>query len=156
MIFFVQWLNGPGVDRQRVNVTAHEFSGGSIDHPMALYLRHAVEGGRGDGHVKMATFAGTGVTDMFGTVIANLEHGRMQRLFERGAQTLDARRIAHAAFSLLTAPRSIQNNRPSVVTMAKGVSIQTLNVTQSASERFSATQMFANPKTMFATPISNV
>ena len=156
MIFFVQRLNGPGVDRQRVNVTAHEFSGGSIDHSMSLYLRHAVEGGRGDRHVKMATFAGTGVTDVFGTVIANLEHGRMQRLFERGAQALDARRIAHAVFSLLTAPRSIQNNRPSVVTMAKGVSIQTLNVTQSASERFSATQMFANPKTMFAAPISNV
>ncbi len=93
MIFFVQGLNGPRVDRQRVNVTAHEFSGGSIDHPMALYLRHAVEGGRGDGHVKMAAFAGTGVTDVFGTVIANLE--QWPDATPARARRADARRAAN-------------------------------------------------------------
>ena len=138
-----------------MNVLAQKRGGGSIDHPMALYLRRAVEHRRGNDHVEMAALAGTGVTNMFGAVIANLEQGRVQRLLERGAQALDARRIGHAVFPLLTAPRNIHINRPSVVTMANGVSLQTLNVTQSASERFRATQMFASPKAMFATPSSN-
>ena len=156
MDFFVQELNGARVDRQRVNVLAHELGGGSIDHPMSLHLRHAVERGGGDGHMKMAAFARTGMADVFGAVVANLEQRRMQRILESGTQACDARRVTHAPFSVLTAPRNIRYPSPSVVTSANGVRIQTLKVTQSASGRFSATQMFARPKRMYAVPITQV
>ena len=91
---FFENLRRPRVDRQRVNVPAHQFSGGSIDHPMSLYLRDALEGRRHDGDVEMAAFACAGVTGVFGAVVANLEQGGVQR-FSSAARSLSTRR-AHA------------------------------------------------------------
>ena len=66
-----------------MDVPAHEFSGGSIDHPMPLHLRHAVERGGGDGDVEMPAFARAGMADVPGAVVADFEQRRVQRLLER-------------------------------------------------------------------------
>jgi len=98
--------------------------------------------------VEMTAFARARVAGVSGTVIADFEQGRVQCLFQCGAQARYARRVAHEALSFPSAPRSIHNMRPMENTMATGGRIHTLNVTQSASERFSATQMLATPRTM--------
>src|SRR5690348_6868241 len=140
---YVGRSNIPRIDRQRVDVAAHQFSGGSIDHPMALHLRPPGERGRGDGHVEMAALTRAGMPDVSGAVVADLEQDRLQGL-QGGPQPLDALR-GHEALSLPNRPRSVHNTTASVNTMATGGAIQTLNSTQSASLRFSATQMFTSP-----------
>jgi len=60
------------------------------------------------------------------------------------AQTFDAL-DAHEALSLVRRPRRVHNTTASVNTMAIGGAIQTLKSTQSASLRFSATQMLTTP-----------
>jgi len=112
---------------------------------MALHLRDPFEGGGGNGHVKMATFARAGVTNVPGAVVANFQQDRLQTL-QRRAQPFDSR--GQDAPSLPKAPRSIQNRIASENTMATGGMIHTLNVTHSASVRCSATQMLATPSRM--------
>jgi len=93
---------------------------------MALYLRDPLEGRRHDGDVEMAAFTCTGVTGVLGAVVANLQHGGVQRLFERGAQSLDAG--AHAdGFR-----RMIQNTIPSVNTNTNGITTKVLKLTQTS------------------------
>ena len=136
------------VDRQRVNVAAHQFSGGSIDHPMALDAGDPVEGRRRDGDVEMAAFARTRVAGVTGAVVTDFEQGGMKLPLQDGAQARHARRLVHEALSFPSAPRSIHSMRPMENTIATGGRIQTLKVTQSASDLFSATQMLATPSTM--------
>jgi len=83
MIFLVWKLNGPRVDRQRVYVPAHEFSGGSIDHPMTLHLRHPGERRSGNGHVEMTPFAGARMSNVLVAVIADFEQRGMQGRLQR-------------------------------------------------------------------------
>src|SRR5262245_19928880 len=63
-------LSGPGVDRQGMDVLAHQFRGGSIDHPVHLHLSGALEGRGGDGHVEMAALARAGMADVLVAVVA--------------------------------------------------------------------------------------
>lgn len=135
------------VDRQRVDVAAHQFGGGSIDHPVSLHLRDPVEDCRGNDHVEMAALTRAGVADVLRAVVANLEPHGLQGL-QRRAQPfhpIAGRSLAHEARSLASRPRSAHNTTANVNTMAMGGAIQTLNNTQSASLRFSATQMFTKP-----------
>ena len=141
-MFFDEELDGSRVDRQRVNVPAHQFSGGSIDHSMPLHLREAREGRRDDGDVEMPALARAGVAGMFGTVVTNLEQRGMQRLFERGAQSLDAG--AHAD-SLLGCPRMIQNTIPRVNTNNNGTATKVLKFTQASWLMRKAIQRLAAP-----------
>ena len=117
-----------------MDVAAHQFSGGSIDHPVPFQRGNAGEGRGRDDDVEMAAFARAGVAFVFRAVIANLEQGRMQGGFERGAQPLGAR--AHVDSSAPTLsdqyPRSIQNMRPAVNTNTSGMIIQVLKNTQSS------------------------
>ena len=125
---YLQWdLRRTRVDRQRVYVAAHEFSGGSIDHPVPFHRRVTGEGRRRDHYVKVPTLARTGVAFMFGAVVANVEQRRMQRSFEGGAQAFDPR--AHQD-SFGWYPRSSQNMRPAVNTNTSGKVIQVLKNTQ--------------------------
>jgi len=146
---FVYWgLRRARVNRQRMDVAAHQFSGGSIDHPMPFQRGNAGKARRRDHDVEMATFASPGVAGVFGAVIANLEQTRMQSGFERCTQAIRSRTRAHGADSFDSfenTPRSRYNTTPTMKIMAKGTAIQTLKVTQSASLRVLATQMFANP-----------
>jgi hypothetical protein len=112
---------------------------------MPLHLRDAVEGRGGNDDVEMAAFARTGMADVTGTVVADFEQRRIQRLFERRAQAFNARHSVHEALSLPNSPRSAHNTTAIVKTMAMGGAIQTLNNTQSDSLRFSATQMLTRP-----------
>ena len=79
------------VDRQRVDVAAHQFSGGSIDHPVPFQRGDAGKARRRDHDVEMAAFASTGVAGVFRAVVANLEQGRVQGGLERCPQAVDAR-----------------------------------------------------------------
>jgi len=126
-----------------MDAVAQQFSGGSIDHPMSLHLRQPGEGGGGNGDVEMPAFARTCMSDVFRAVIADLEQYGMQRL-QRGPQPLDAVH-AHEGLSLANTPRSVHSTTASVNTIAMGGAIQTLKSTQSASLRFSATQMLTRP-----------
>ena len=99
MLGLMEDLWRPRVYRQRMDVAAHQFSGGSIDHPMPFQRGNAGKARRRDHDVEMATFAGPGVAGMFGAVIANLEQARMQSGFERCTQTLHSRTCAHGADS---------------------------------------------------------
>src|SRR5688572_35187 len=81
---------GACVDRQRVYVPAHQFGGGSIDHPMSFDRRHAGEGrGRND-HVEMAALARSCVSGVFGAVVANLEQRGMEFALQCLAQFFHA------------------------------------------------------------------
>ena len=73
-----------------MDVAAHQFGGGSIDHPMSFERGHAREAGGGDDDVEMAAFTRAGVAGVFGAVIADLEQRGMQGRFERGAQPIGA------------------------------------------------------------------
>src|SRR4051812_6009378 len=115
---------------------------------MPLYRRDAVERGGRDDHVEVASLTRTGMTDMFLAVVANLEQAGMQSQFERRPQSCRARARVHEALSFPSAPRNIHSSSPMENRMATGGRIHTLNVTQSASGRFSATQMLATPSTM--------
>src|SRR5882672_11968040 len=125
---FLSWgLWRTRVDRQRGYVAAHEFSGGSIDHPMSFQCRDARETGRDDHDVKMPALARAGVASVLCTVVADVEQRRMQRGFEDGAQALDAR--AHSD-SFGWYPRSSQKMRPTVNANKSGTVIHTLKKTQ--------------------------
>src|SRR3954467_10723383 len=110
--------NIPRVDRQRGDVAAHQFSGGSIDHPMPLHLRQPGEGCGADGHVEMPAFARARMADVPGAVVTNLEQYGLQAL-QRGPQPFDALR-AHDVLSLVSTPRRVHNTTVSVNTMATG------------------------------------
>jgi len=130
-----------------MDVAAHQFGGGSIDHPMPFQRGDAGKPRRRDHDVEMATFAGAGVAGMFGAVIAYFEQAGMQGGFERCTKAFYAR-SAHGADSLdsfMNAPRTRYSAMPTMKIIARGTAIQTLKVTQSASLRVLATQMFANP-----------
>ena len=87
-----------------MDVAAHQFSGGSIDHPVPFQRGSAGESRRGDDDVEMTAFARTGVAFVLRAVVADFEQGRVQRGFERDAQTL--RRACSRGFLRLSAPRS--------------------------------------------------
>ncbi len=92
--------------------------------------------------MKVATFTRAGMADVPGAVVANLEQRGMQGALERRTQAVDAR---HEGLSLENTPRSVHSTTANVNTMATGGAIHTLNNTQSASLRFSATQMLTRP-----------
>src|SRR5262245_57555320 len=97
----------------------------------------------------MAAFTRAGVPDVFGAVVADLELARVERGLERRAQAVHARGGVHGAdSSFVKTPRSRYSTTPTMKTMASGTAIQTLKVTQSASLRVLAIQMFANPSRM--------
>jgi len=144
-MFLRQDLRGARVDRQRVNITAHQFSGGSIDHPVPFYRSPPLECSGGNRDVEMATFASTRMAGMLGAVVTDLEQRRMQCVLERGAQPLDARGGIHGVGPFLNRSRSNQKIMPNVKTRTTGKLIQTLKVTQADSLMVSATQMFAVP-----------
>ena len=127
-----------------MDVAAHQFSGGSIDHPVPFQRGNPGEAGGGDDDVEMTPFARTGVALVLRAVIANLEQGRMQGGFERGAKPLGARGRIHVG-SRVSAPRIRYRMTPKRNTSASGNAIHTLNVTQSDSLRVMATQMLAKP-----------
>ena len=123
------------VNRQRMDVAAHQFSGGSIDHPVPLQRGNAGEAGGGDDDVKMAAFPCARVAFVLRAVVADFEQGRVQGGFERRPQTI-ARgtrsrgllgRILRAADTGLTPNDEDAGQR--------ATTIQTLNETQSASLR---------------------
>jgi len=147
MELFAKNSNRPGVYRERVDVSAHQFGGGSIDHSMSLYLRDPVERGRGDGHVEMATFARAGVPGVLRAVVTDFERDGLQALQGR-TQSIDARRCVHEGLSLVKAPRMTHNTIASVTTIATMGAMTTLKRTQSASLRLSAIQIFTPPSTM--------
>ena len=128
-----------------MDVAAHQFSGGSIDHPVSFQRRNARKGGRGDDDVEMAAFPRSRVAFVLRTVVADFEQGRVQRGFEREAKAIRARG-GHEG-SLVSTPRSKYRMMPKRKTRASGNEIQTLKVTQSASLRVMATQMFTKPST---------
>ena len=115
-LFLTGDLGRVRVNRQRVNIAAHQFGGGSIDHPMSFHRRHPLEGVRGDGDVEVAAFTRAGMTGMPGAVIADLEPGRMQRGFQRGAQEFNPRRAHEDSFSN-SIPRNSHRMTPSENTM---------------------------------------
>ena len=130
-----------------MDVAAHQFSGGSIDHPVSLQRGDSGKARRRDHDVEMTAFASPGVAGMFGAVIAYLEQARMQGGFERCTQAFYAR-STHGADSLdsfMITLRSRYSAMPTMKIIARGTAIQTLKATQSASLRVLATQMFANP-----------
>ena len=73
-----------------MDVAAHQFGGGSIDHPMPFQRGDAGKLRRRDHDVEMAAFAGAGVAGMFGAVIAYFEQARVQGGFERGTKAVHA------------------------------------------------------------------
>ena len=76
---FVYWgLRRASVNRQRMDVAAHQFSGGSIDHPVPFQRGNPGEAGGGDDDVEMAAFSRARVAFVLRAVIANLEQGRVQ------------------------------------------------------------------------------
>ena len=87
--YFQSGLSRARVDRQRVDVPAHQFGGGSIDHPVSLHRGHAGERRGRDLDVKMPAFARAGMAGMLGAVVADLEQRRAAGL-QRRAQPLDA------------------------------------------------------------------
>ena len=121
---------------------AHQFSGGSIDHPVPFQRGDAGEARRRDDDVEMATFARTGMASVLRAVIPDLQQGRVQGVFEYRPQTLDTR-IHGASFANM--PRNSHSTTPNENTVASGTAIHTLKVTQSLSLRFSATQMLTVP-----------
>lgn len=110
----------------------HQFSGGSINHPVSLHLRGALEGRCDDGDVEMAAFPRTGMAGMLGAVVADLEQGRLQRLLERGPELFDPR--AHADLSGVVEGcwRMIQTTMPAMNTKASGIETKTLKFTQAS------------------------
>ena len=147
MELFAKNSNRPGVYRERVDISAHQFGGGSIDHSMSLYLRDPVEHGRGDDHVEMAAFARPGMAGVLRAVVADFEHHGLQALQGR-PQAIDPRRCAHEVLSLLKAPRMTHNTIAIVTTIATMGAMTTLKRTQSASLRLSAIQILTAPSTM--------
>ena len=126
-------LSRPRVDRQGVDIAAHQFSGGSIDHPVALHLRDALEGGGGNRDVKVSAFARTGMAGMPGTVVADLEQGRMQAL-QRRSQPLDARaHVGCSGLSFSSWPRISQNTMATLNRKSRGIESQDLKSTQAFS-----------------------
>ena len=115
-----------------------------VDLPMALEGPATLKLRGNDGHHEVSAARGrSGMTGMFGAVVADLEQGRVQRGLERDSKAVGARH-AHEG-SLANAPRSRYRMTPNRKTMASGMEIQSLNLTQSASLRVMATQMFAKP-----------
>ena len=135
-------LSWPRVDRQGVNFAAHQFSGGSIDHPMSLDAGDTVEGRRGDGDVEMATFSRAWVAGVSGAVVSNFQHGWMQRLLQNRAEPVDTR--THVG-SLGWYPRSNQNVTLAVNTNIAGMKNQVFSETQVASGRLYAAQRLNAP-----------
>src|SRR6185295_10605722 len=103
----------------------------------------AVEGRCRDDHVKVTALARARVAGVLRAVVADLEQRGIQRL-QRRAQLVDARGV-HVLVSLRNSGNRIQAMTPKETTMATGPAIHTLNVTQSDSLRFIATQMFTKP-----------
>ena len=117
-----------------MDVAAHQFSGGSIDHPVSFQRGHAGEARGGDDDVEMAAFTRAGVAVMFRAVVANLEQGRMQGGFERGAQAI-ARACSRRRFLRRSyAAQQIEHDADDEDHRQR-TAIQTLKVTQSASLR---------------------
>ena len=121
------------VDRQGVDVAAHQFSGGSIDHSMSLYPGDTFEGRRDDGDVKMPALARAGMAGVFGAVVANFEQGRMERLLERGAQPFDPRAHTDSPGPAESGDwRRIQKMTPRVNANASGIITNDLKLTQAS------------------------
>lgn len=128
-----------------MDVPAHQFGGGSIDHPVPLDRRDTGERRRRDDHVEMAAFACAGMAGVLRTVVTDLEAHGMERRFERGPQPRDAlgRHVGESFVNRTS--RSAQNIAASVATIAMGGAIHTLKVTHSVTLRWRAIQMFAVP-----------
>ena len=133
---FVYWgLRRARVNRQRMDVAAHQFSGGSIDHPMPFQRGNPGKARCRDYDVEMAAFASSGMAGVFRAVIANLEQAWMQGGFERCTQALLTRTRAHGADSfdaLVNTPRSRYSTTPIMTIIAAGIAIQALKKTQSS------------------------
>lgn len=113
-----------------MDVAAHQFSDGSIDHSMALADGEPGERGGGDDDVEMPALAGSRMTGVRRTVIADFQQRGRERRLQRGAQAIDA--SAHGDFPA-AGSRMIHSTRPSVKTKSKGTTTQVLKVTQVAS-----------------------
>lgn len=94
---------------------------------MPLYLRDSLEGGRDDDDVEMAAFPGPRMSGVFGAVVADLEPCGAQSLFERGAQSVDAR--VHVD-SRAGCWRMIQTMTPARYTNVSGTTTKDLKLTQ--------------------------
>ena len=114
---------------------------------MSLYLRGTLERGRHDGDVEMAAFARAGMTRVLGAVVADFEQRGMQRLLERGTQSLDAG--AHVDSPGPVEPegcrRMIQKTRPNVNKNNNGIMTKVLKLTQASWLMVNAIQRLAAP-----------
>lgn len=109
-----------------MDVAAHQFGGGSIDHPVAFHRASPGEGRGGDRDVEVAALTRAGVPRVLGAVIADVEARRPESRFERRAQSVGT--LAHRGASGTS--RRIQKITPSVNTNASGSTTQALKVTQ--------------------------
>jgi hypothetical protein len=84
-----------------MDVAAHQFSGGSIDHPMPFERRDSGEARGGNYDVEMTAFACPGMTGVPRAVVTDFEQAWVQGGFERCTQPLHARTCAHGAGSFV-------------------------------------------------------